>query len=78
MFSVEKSGARMEGLGADISPTLNLRWEFIKENKKVGKQENKNSTKKFIEKKKKVFFLFFLVAFLVESVFSFIIFFLFS
>ena len=23
-----------------------LRWEFIKENKKVGKQENKNSTKK--------------------------------
>ena len=53
MFSVEKSGARMEGLGADISPTLNLRWEFIKENKKVGKQENKNSTKKAIKKTRK-------------------------
>ena len=26
-----------------------LRWEFIKENKKVRKQENKNSTKKVIK-----------------------------
>ena len=28
----------------------NLSWEFIKENKKVRKQENKNSTKKAIKK----------------------------
>ena len=41
------------------------RWEFIK--------ENKNPTKKVIKKKRK-FFLFFLVAFLVESVFSFFFF----
>ena len=44
-----------------------LRWEFIKENKKVRKQElkqesdqekqeNKNSTKKTIKKKRKTFF----------------------
>ena len=45
------------------------RWEFIKETKKVRKQENKNSTKKVIKKKRK-FFLFFLVAFLVEFLFS--------
>ena len=30
-----------------------LRWEFIKENKKVRKQENKNSNKKAIKKKNK-------------------------
>ena len=30
-----------------------LRWEFIKENKKVRKQENKNSTKKAIKKTRK-------------------------
>ena len=30
-----------------------LRWEFIKENKKVRKQENKYSTKKAIKKKRK-------------------------
>ena len=36
---------------------LNQRWEFIKEDKKVRKQENKNSTKKVIKKKRK-FFLF--------------------
>ena len=30
-----------------------LRWEFIKENKKVRKQENTLSTKKAIKKKKK-------------------------
>ena len=56
-----------------------LRWEFIKENKKVIKQENKNSTKKVINKKRKFFFLFscssscflvFLIAFLVEFLFS--------
>ena len=29
------------------------RWEFIKENKKVRKQENRLSTKKVIKKKKK-------------------------
>ena len=43
--------------------SLKQRWEFIKENKKVRKQENKNSTKKVIKKKIK-FFLFFLVEFL--------------
>ena len=30
-----------------------LRWEFIKENKKVGKQENTLSTKKAIKRKRK-------------------------
>ena len=30
-----------------------LRWEFIKENNKVRKQENKNSTKKAIKKTRK-------------------------
>ena len=29
-----------------------LRWEFLKENKKIRKQENKNSTKKAIKEKK--------------------------
>jgi len=33
------------------------RWGFIKENKKVRKQENKNSTKKVKKKKSKTFFL---------------------
>ena len=42
------------------------RWEFIKENKKVRKQENKNPTKKVI-----------LVAFLVEFLFSCLLAFLF-
>ena len=32
-----------------------LRWEFIKENKEVRKQENKISTKKVIKKKRIVF-----------------------
>ena len=36
-----------------------LRWEYIKENMKVRKKENKNSTNKVIKKKIK-FFLFFL------------------
>ena len=58
-----------------------LRWEFIKESKKPRKhafdqesdqekkkkKENTLSTKKTIKKKRKLFFL---VAFLVESVFS--------
>ena len=58
------------------------RWEFIKENKKVRKQENKNSTKKVIKKKFFLFswssscflsfFLVFLIAFLAEFLFSFI------
>ena len=30
-----------------------LRWEFIKENKRVRKKERKNSTKKAIKKKRK-------------------------
>ena len=32
----------------------NLGWEFIKENKKVRKQENTLSTKKAIKKKEKI------------------------
>ena len=56
--------------------TMLQRWEFIKENKKVRKQEskkeNKNSTKKVIKKKRKLFLFFF-----VEFLFSFF-FFLFS
>ena len=57
-----------------------LRWEFIKENKKVRKQENKISTKKAIKKtitrprkrprKKEKTFFFFLITFLVEILFS--------
>ena len=54
----------------DLSFSYNQRWEFIKENKKVRKQENKNSAKEVMKKKKKVFFLFFLFAFLVEFLFS--------
>ena len=38
-------------------PILNdleaLRWEFMKKNKKVTKQENKNSTKKAMKKTRK-------------------------
>ena len=55
-----------KNLKVSLQARTNLRWEFIKENKKVRKQENKNSTKKVIKKKRK-FFLFFFV----ESVFSF-------
>ena len=40
-----------------------LRWEFIKENKNIRKQEDKNLTKKKNKKRRK-FFLFFLVEFL--------------
>ena len=60
------------------------RWEFIKENKKVRKQENKNLTMKAIKKtrenknstkkatkKKRKNFLFYLITFLVEFLFSF-------
>ena len=39
-----------------------LRWEFLKENKKVRKQANKNSTKKVVKKIRK--FSFFLGRFL--------------
>ena len=62
----------------DSFDNIQLRWEFIKENKKVRnqdkkkkrtrprkrsrKKENKNSTKKVIKKKRK-YFLFFLVVF---------------
>ena len=72
---------------AGISRKMRLRWEFIKENKKVRKQENKNSTKKAIKKKKSTKkatkkkrknFLIFLITFLVESVFSCFLTFLFS
>ena len=62
----------------------NLRWEFIKENKKVRKQENtlrsrKRSRKKkrrkkihaLDQEKKKKLSLLFLIVFLVEKVFSF-------
>ena len=58
------------------------RWEFIKENKKVRKQENKNSTMKATKKtrenknstkkatkKKRKNFLFYLIIFLVEFLF---------
>ena len=67
-----------------------LRWEFIKEHKKVKKQENKmNSTKKVIKKKRKFFsfslghflvrvLVFFFIAFLVEFLFSCFLTFLFS
>ena len=54
-------------------PAPKLRWELIKENKKVRKQENKNSTKKATKKKRKKF-LFFLITFLVEFLFSFFFF----
>ena len=50
-----------------------LRWEFIKENKKVRKQENKNSTKKVIKKKRK-FFSFFLGRFLGRVLVFFLVF----
>ena len=49
--------------------TLPLRWEFIK--------ENKNSTKKVIKEKRK-FFLFLLIAFLVEFLFSYFLVFLYK
>ena len=64
--------------------SLNQRWEFIKENKKVRKhafdqeidQETKKKNRKHaLDQKKRINFLFFLivflVGFLVESVFSF-------
>ena len=57
-----------------------LKWEFIKEHRKVRKQENKISTKKVIKKKKKILSNFlgrflcrglvFLIAILVEFLFS--------
>ena len=53
------------------------RFEFIKENMKVRKQENKNSTKKAIKKtrtrprKRRKKILFFLITFLVRFLFSF-------
>ena len=40
-----------ELIGQELLDTL--RWEFIKEYKKVRKQENKASTKKVIKKKRK-------------------------
>ena len=40
-------------ISANILLRPQFRWEFIIENKKVRKQENKNSTKKAIKKKKK-------------------------
>ena len=36
-----------------LNPKVRLRWEFIKENKKVWKQENTNLTKKAIKKTRK-------------------------
>ena len=36
-----------------MSHNTSLGWEFIKENKKVRKQENKNSTKKAMKKTRK-------------------------
>ena len=45
-----------------LNAKIFLRWEFIKENKKVRKQENTLSTKK-ATKKKKYFFLTFLFFF---------------
>ena len=36
-----------------LAVSHNLRWEFIKENKRVRKQENTNSTKKAIKKTRK-------------------------
>ena len=49
-----------------------LRWELIKENKKVRKKKEKPlSTKKTIKTARKYFLFFFIVAFLVESVCSF-------
>ena len=60
-----------------LNPKVRLRWEFIKGNKKVRKQENNNSINKVIKNKKKVF-LFFLVAFLVEFFSSFFLVFLLS
>ena len=48
-----------------------LRWEFIKENKTLRKQENTLSTKKATKKRRQKNFLFFFIVFLVESVFSF-------
>jgi len=50
-----------------------LRWEFIKENKKVRKRENTLSTEKVTKKtiKNRKFILVFSFAFFVESVFSF-------
>ena len=53
---------------ARMNCSESLRWEFINENKKGRKQENKNSTKKVI--KKNSFFLFFLVALLFSFLFS--------
>ena len=55
------------------------RWEFMKENKKVRKQRNKKKRKKTRTRprnrprKKESFFLFFLDAVLVESVFSLVL-----
>ena len=70
MLLVLMSDAASCGRGVHATTLLGgaLRWEFIKENKKVRKKERKTIKKKII------FFLFFLahlVAFLVESVFPF-------
>ena len=46
-------GATNEGYCTLSDWLSSLRWEFIKENKKVRKQENKNSTKKPIKKTRK-------------------------
>ena len=71
--SIEKRGI--------FSSTCFLRWEFIKENKKVRKQkirkqekkkENKNSTRKVIKKKESCFFFWALSCFLSFFLFSFI------